>query len=146
MTDRDVVHIVGSAVSRWGLACEREDVAMEVVRRWRAHGCPQRSGWVWRCVRSVSVDWLRKHSRVVTVSDLEVGFAEDRGYLGVELALDLRSALSRLPWLERSAVVCAALGMDSSESSVRLGVTVRRYRAALRRGRRRLEALMDGWL
>lgn len=118
---------------------------MEVVRRWRSHGCPQRSCWVWRCVRSVSVDWLRKNSRVVTVSELDGGLSEDRGYWGVEFSVDLRSALSRLPWLERSAVVCAALGLGSREASSRLGVTARRYRSALRRGRVRLEELMDGW-
>jgi RNA polymerase sigma-70 factor (ECF subfamily) len=137
---------------RYVSADEAEDVLQKVMLdAWGAHRRydPSRSleAWLLGIARKRAIDSLRRRKRDVVSLDDVRELSDDDGRETAERfawAAEVRSALGRLPEVQREAIELAYFaGMTQSEIARRLDVPLGTVKARTARGMQRLAAMIE---
>ncbi|MEM7723835.1 MAG: RNA polymerase sigma factor [Pseudomonadota bacterium] len=139
-----------------GDRAEAEDIAQEAMLRlwraaadWRADGPATVSTWLHRVVANLTVDRLRRSGRARALEDADDPADDAPGALarlqdGDRMAA-LDAALARLPDRQRQAVVLRHIeGLSNPEIAEVLGVGVEAVESLTARGKRALQATLEG--
>jgi RNA polymerase sigma-70 factor (ECF subfamily) len=130
------------------------DLVQEVllrVRRGLEHYRPGSfEAWLWRITRNAFLDEIRRRKRRPTSplpdpdrSSLAVSPSPDEVLAGVRLSEDVQSALLKLPYDFREAVVlCDVVGLTYAEIADAIGVPVGTVRSRIHRGRKMMRELL----
>lgn len=128
-----------------------QDVLLRVKRGLKNYRPGSFEGWLWRITRNAFLDEVRRKKRRPTVplpegdrSITGAAPAPDEVLASVRLGEDVQSALLRLPYEFREAVVmCDVVGLSYDEIAESADVPVGTVRSRIHRGRKMLREMLS---